>query len=125
MVGISYLHLGEGENKQFPDWAPNSTCKLHFLFKSFHGLTAGHGLATSSRHMIACVCTCGLKPATSQGSRENSYMSILERSNLNRFQLVGVRPDQLGSFVAKEAELQPGSDSQCGPSHPNWTTFPQ
>lgn len=52
MVGISYLHLGEEENKQFPDWAPNSTCKLHFLFKSFHGLMAGHGLATSSRHMI-------------------------------------------------------------------------
>lgn len=52
MVGISYLHLGEEENKQFPDCAPNSTCKLHFLFKSFHGLMAGHGLATSSRHMI-------------------------------------------------------------------------
>lgn len=52
MVGISYLHLGEEENKQFPDWAPNSTCKLRFLFKSFHGLMEGHGLATSSRHMI-------------------------------------------------------------------------
>lgn len=65
MVGISYLHLGEEENKQFPDWAPNSTCKLHFLFKSFHGLMAGHGLATSFRHMIHLHLYLQLKPETS------------------------------------------------------------